>query len=164
MPKQDHLVCFLAGLLMHGASGPAARDWQTGVALLDTCIDTYASSKTGLGAEIVFFPIPGQAPIDHRDWRIDKRTPANPHPLDGRYILRPETVESIFFAYRLTGEQRYRCVKAEAVDLTAQRPSVGHLSGNRAALSATGRRLRERSRRRRAPGRARGQAGDLLAV
>ena len=110
MPKQDHLVCFLAGLLMHGASGPTARDWRTGVGLLDTCVDTYASSKTGLGAEIVFFPIPGQKPEDHRDWRIDKRTPANPHPLDGRYILRPETVESIFFAYRLTGDERYRFV------------------------------------------------------
>jgi hypothetical protein len=28
--------------------------------------------------------------------------------LDGRNILRPETVESLFLAYRITGEQRYR--------------------------------------------------------
>ena len=29
-------------------------------------------------------------------------------PYDSRYMLRPETVESLFIAYRLTGEQRYR--------------------------------------------------------
>ena len=28
--------------------------------------------------------------------------------MDGRNILRPETVESLFLAYRITGEQRYR--------------------------------------------------------
>ena len=28
--------------------------------------------------------------------------------LDGRNILRPETIESLFLAYRLTGEQKYR--------------------------------------------------------
>lgn len=27
---------------------------------------------------------------------------------DARYILRPETVESLFLAFRLTGDQRYR--------------------------------------------------------
>jgi hypothetical protein len=29
-------------------------------------------------------------------------------PYDARYMLRPETVESLFIAYRLTGDQRYR--------------------------------------------------------
>jgi mannosyl-oligosaccharide alpha-1,2-mannosidase len=31
-----------------------------------------------------------------------------PPPYDARYILRPETVESLFIAFRLTGNQRYR--------------------------------------------------------
>lgn len=58
--KQDHLVCFLGGSLMLGASTVGAaqtqvsrppqenelttigkRDWQTGSELLDTCIDTH---------------------------------------------------------------------------------------------------------------------------
>lgn len=34
--------------------------------------------------------------------------PGAPAPYDARYILRPETVESLFIAYRLTGDQRYR--------------------------------------------------------
>ena len=29
-------------------------------------------------------------------------------PYDARYMLRPETIESLFIAYRLTGDQRYR--------------------------------------------------------
>lgn len=122
-PKQDHLVCFLPGLLMLGVTGgdqhfdlsamskAQRQQWTMGEELLNTCIDTYDSSATGLGAEIVFFVPPGGQPrnaSDPRDWYIDKRTRQNPHPLDGRYILRPETVESIFVAYRLTGDERYR--------------------------------------------------------
>ena len=34
--------------------------------------------------------------------------PGAPAPYDARYILRPETVESLFLAYRLTGDERYR--------------------------------------------------------
>lgn len=29
-------------------------------------------------------------------------------PYDSRYMLRPETVESLFIAYRLTGDEKYR--------------------------------------------------------
>jgi mannosyl-oligosaccharide alpha-1,2-mannosidase len=28
--------------------------------------------------------------------------------IDARYILRPETVESLFLAYRITGDEKYR--------------------------------------------------------
>ena len=64
-PKQDHLVCFLAGSLLLGAvstrgggkyewasvppteeelsmgDGHAARDWKTGLDLLNTCMETH---------------------------------------------------------------------------------------------------------------------------
>jgi hypothetical protein len=64
-PKQDHLVCFLAGSLLLGAvstrdggayewasvppteeelnvgDGRAARDWKTGLDLLNTCLETH---------------------------------------------------------------------------------------------------------------------------
>lgn len=43
-------------------------------------------------------------------WGIDHRVACREGEaiLDGRNILRPETVESLFLAYRITGEQRYR--------------------------------------------------------
>jgi hypothetical protein len=59
-PKQDHLVCFLGGSLMLGATTSGAlvhnvsipprtdelteqgeRDWLTGVELIDTCMATH---------------------------------------------------------------------------------------------------------------------------
>ena len=39
---------------------------------------------------------------------IDFISRNGPPPIDARYILRPETVESLFIAYRLTGDPKYR--------------------------------------------------------
>ncbi|EPQ60212.1 glycoside hydrolase family 47 protein [Gloeophyllum trabeum ATCC 11539] len=131
-PKQDHLVCFLGGSLMLGAVTTEAlvdevpippkselltshgiRDWKTGAELIRTCMATHETA-TGLAPEIVHFRIPsdgvdsmlqGQAP---QDWYIKGARPRQFPPLDARYILRPETVESLFLAFRVTGDRRYR--------------------------------------------------------
>ncbi|KAJ7223606.1 glycoside hydrolase [Mycena pura] len=115
--KQDHLVCFLAGALMLGATTAGARgtavsvppdmgeltkegrrDWKTGVALLDGCLETHRTA-TGLSPEIAYWlPDPNQP---DREWHIKGS-------YDARYMLRPETVESLFIAWRLTGDVRYR--------------------------------------------------------
>jgi len=128
-PKQDHLVCFLGGSLMLGASTAGAlvdrvsvpplphelseqakRDWLTGVELVKTCMATH-DTKTGLSAEIVHFQIPGNKVEDwsgRTDWYIKGSQPGKIPSLDARYILRPETVESLFLAFRLTGDTMYR--------------------------------------------------------
>ncbi|KAH7104958.1 glycoside hydrolase [Auriculariales sp. MPI-PUGE-AT-0066] len=113
--KQDHLVCFLGGSLMLGAtdgahaaippdlskmSTNARRDWGTGQELIKTCMETH-KSKTGLSPEITHFhldPVEGA----QQDWYIKNSW------WDARYLLRPETVESLFIAWRLTGDQKYR--------------------------------------------------------
>ncbi|KAF9235130.1 glycoside hydrolase family 47 protein [Melanogaster broomeanus] len=132
VPKQDHLVCFLGGSLMLGATTSGAvvdhvsvpplphelseqgkRDWLTGVELIKTCMATH-DTQTGLSPEIVYFRTPGdgmdvqakgKAPSD---WFIKGSRPGAPPPFDARYILRPETVESLFIAFRLTGDTLYR--------------------------------------------------------
>ncbi|KAJ7218208.1 glycoside hydrolase family 47 protein [Mycena rebaudengoi] len=121
--KQDHLVCFLGGSLMLGATTIGAltekvsippkadelspvgqRDWTTGVGLIETCVDTYRTAS-GLSPEIVHF----REKVERGDWYIKgARPPGEPPVYDARYILRPETVESLFIAWRLTGNQRYR--------------------------------------------------------
>jgi hypothetical protein len=74
-PKQDHLVCFLGGSLMLGATRtgtlvhPASvppqvgelsetgkRDWKTGVELVKTCMDTHDTATYVLCAVYVSFP------------------------------------------------------------------------------------------------------------
>ncbi|EEB90547.1 hypothetical protein MPER_11229 [Moniliophthora perniciosa FA553] len=45
---------------------------------------------------------------DERDWYIKNWQKGGPITYDARYMLRPETVESLFLAWRLTGNIRYR--------------------------------------------------------
>ncbi|KAK7060811.1 mannosyl-oligosaccharide alpha-1,2-mannosidase [Paramarasmius palmivorus] len=122
--KQDHLVCFLAGSLMLGAAASegqnlsepaqpklfkprAKRDWKLGVELLESCMRTH-ETETGLSPEIAMF----RDKIDEtaeRDWYIKNwRKGGGATTYDARYMLRPETVESLFLAWRLTGDMRYR--------------------------------------------------------
>ncbi|GAA5855970.1 hypothetical protein JCM8547_000435 [Rhodosporidiobolus lusitaniae] len=124
VPKQDHLVCFLGASLLLGVTegaGPLPPDestftdsqiddWYAGKALIKTCVDTYTSSKTGLAPEIVnYYLDPSLAHSAGRDWFINSRHLSATHPpIDARNILRPETVESLFVAYRLTGDPVYR--------------------------------------------------------
>ncbi|KAG8987152.1 mannosyl-oligosaccharide alpha-1,2-mannosidase [Tulasnella sp. JGI-2019a] len=118
--KQDHLVCFLGGSLLLGATeahgelpptfegGRKARDWKSGEDLIETCMETH-NTATGLSPEIAMFdkdPIQ-RDPTDDREWYIKGNTRGDDL-LDARYILRPETVESLFIAYRLSGDSKYR--------------------------------------------------------
>ncbi|KAF7298942.1 Glycoside hydrolase family 47 protein [Mycena indigotica] len=131
-PKQDHLVCFLGGSLMLGATTTGAlvhpvsipprqhelseqgkRDWKTGTSLVKTCMDTH-DTATGLAPEIAHFRIASDG-MGHdarfpSDWYIKgaHQRPDELPPYDARYILRPETIESLFIAYRLTGDEKYR--------------------------------------------------------
>ncbi|KAJ6608839.1 glycoside hydrolase [Mycena sp. CBHHK59/15] len=126
-PKQEHLACFLAGSLMLGATTAGARtphtvvsvpprlnelssrglrDWKTGVALLEGCMDTHRTA-TGLSPEGVTFRTEADPAGGDRDWYINGANQASP-PYDARYMLRPEIVESLFLAWRLTGDTRYR--------------------------------------------------------
>ncbi|THU91943.1 hypothetical protein K435DRAFT_780448 [Dendrothele bispora CBS 962.96] len=136
--RQEHLTCFIAGSLMLGAttSGLAPgvvkasvpprpeefmarglRDWNTGTELLETCMKTH-DTATGLAAEIVTFKTEESPPHAHgtdeeeRDWFISgnhiNSKGAFWAPWDAHYLLRPEIVESLFLAWRLTGDMRYR--------------------------------------------------------
>ncbi|GAA96547.1 glycoside hydrolase family 47 protein [Mixia osmundae IAM 14324] len=129
-PKQDHLVAFLPGLIMLGVTEgqpdaiPADTgsfdekqevSWQIGTNLLQTFATTYFQSRTGLSPEIAFFYTKEEIEQkkDRRDWYIAKRQPARPGftpdpPGDAKNMLRPETVESLFLAYRQTGDPKYR--------------------------------------------------------
>ncbi|KAG6835146.1 hypothetical protein H0H93_004448 [Arthromyces matolae] len=109
-PKQDHLVCFLGGSLMLGATKSGAvvdkvsipplekelsdggkRDWKNGVELIKTCMATH-DTATGLSPEIVHFRIPSDGMDDYShmpsDWYIKGSRPGEHPPYDARYMLR----------------------------------------------------------------------------
>ena len=84
-----------------------------GLALVNGCEDTYASTLTGIGPEVF------QWVTDDTPANSTTNPPPPPDQLafyekagfyitDGNYILRPEVIESFYYAYRATGDQTYR--------------------------------------------------------
>ncbi|XP_076836167.1 endoplasmic reticulum mannosyl-oligosaccharide 1,2-alpha-mannosidase [Brachyhypopomus gauderio] len=97
-PKMDHLVCFLPGTLALGAhNGLPADHMELAVQLMETCHQMYAQMETGLSPEIAHFNLQDPAGRD-----IDVK------PADRHNLLRPETVESLFYMYRFTQDHKYQ--------------------------------------------------------
>ncbi|KAL9182005.1 hypothetical protein ACHAXT_012348 [Thalassiosira profunda] len=100
--KMDHLVCFMGGALALGAytdpkgldSERAQRDLRTARALTYTCYQMYARTRSGIAPEYVDFK--GK----DNDMTVPSRAPF--------YILRPETVEALYYLSKLTGDPVYR--------------------------------------------------------
>lgn len=113
----EHLTCFMGGLLALGAHSMSLmenkedfqqridRDMVTAKALTYTCYQMYASNETGLSAEKVSF-LSGTSRGNIRGYQ-----PANESEIrsvNGKYILRPEVVESLYILNKLTGDPIYR--------------------------------------------------------
>lgn len=98
-PKMDHLVCFLPGTLALGAhNGLPQEHMELAKQLMETCYQMYVQMETGLSPEIVHFNM--QAGEGGRD--VDVKL------ADRHNLLRPETVESLFYLYRLTQDKKYQ--------------------------------------------------------
>lgn len=113
-PKMDHLVCFYGGLLAVGATNGLTleeakklpdwdltmeSDFKLGEELTYSCYKMYHDvDKTGLSPEIVVFN--DKVSDDGKDFYIK--------PLDRHNLQRPETVESLFYLYRITKDDKYR--------------------------------------------------------
>nr|XP_019044540.1 mannosyl-oligosaccharide alpha-1,2-mannosidase [Kwoniella bestiolae CBS 10118]OCF23470.1 mannosyl-oligosaccharide alpha-1,2-mannosidase [Kwoniella bestiolae CBS 10118] len=118
VPKQDHLVCFLGGSFLLGITEGGKRevDWKNldevqeedfvvGKGIVESCMKTHETA-TGLAPEIAMFVQWSDERAADEDWYIKPNH--NGVLIDGRNILRPETVESLFLAYRATGDEQYR--------------------------------------------------------
>ncbi|CAK4106105.1 unnamed protein product [Aphanomyces euteiches] len=92
-PQQDHLLCFVPGMLALGTlsdTDPArvVKHLDLAKKLMRTCYEFYRRQPTGLAPDIVLFP----------GYNIK----------DPRYRLRPETVESLMYLFRVTKDATYR--------------------------------------------------------
>ncbi|KAG6003519.1 hypothetical protein E4U21_001919 [Claviceps maximensis] len=132
-PKMDHLVCFMPGTIALAATGGLTeaearklpswnekkeRDMKLARELMQTCWGMYKWMATGLAAEITYFhianpPQPESAPHHPPEqfdtdpeatWRQDFDVQSN----DVHNLQRPETVESLFYMWRITGDVKYR--------------------------------------------------------
>ena len=134
-PKMDHLVCFMPGTIALavtsgqtvstaktslGSSWTSTMDEDLALAreLMKTCWGTYKFMATGLAPEIAYFHVddpPLSYDPDRRskavDWYEedgDWRTDFNIHSNDVHNLQRPETIESLFYMWRITQEPMYR--------------------------------------------------------
>ncbi|EGG02131.1 family 47 glycoside hydrolase [Melampsora larici-populina 98AG31] len=77
-----------------------------GILLLETCMRSYTATKTGLGPEIFNFLPPDGSDGQRGNSEFYK---ANGFYItNSQYMLRPEVIESAFYAWRITGETKYQ--------------------------------------------------------
>ena len=129
----DHLVCFMPGTIALGATGgltvEEARkndnwgpkqesDMELAAELTKTCWGMYKKMATGLAAEITFFEIDDPPHMERHGarrsaditgeedaaWKNDYTVKQ----MDSHNLQRPETVESLFYMWRITGHEKYR--------------------------------------------------------
>ena len=136
-PKMDHLVCFMPGTIALGATEgrPLAEakesphwskkqvdDMELAKELTKTCWGMYKVMLTGLAPEIAHFEIEdpphmyrhGSLPSlkidfsasheESAEWKKDYILKSQ----DLHNLQRPETVESLFYMWRITGDITYR--------------------------------------------------------
>lgn len=123
-PKMEHLVCFLGGTMalsstegrslnnktfpQSGLSQLEEQDFQIGEELTRTCFEMYNQTQTGLAPEIVYW-VHKQGQTEGRtelEYTLGSDFIINIH--DGYNSLRPETIESLFYMWRFTGDEKYR--------------------------------------------------------
>ncbi|KAJ1963267.1 hypothetical protein GGI12_002156 [Dipsacomyces acuminosporus] len=112
--EMEHLACFYPGLLALGAHVlDRPQDLVLAEELTRTCYLSYKLSPTGLGPEKFEFPSSVRSPPPYNDGQRARQQmlEINKYGFRGtdyRYILRPETLESIFVLYRITGDPMYQ--------------------------------------------------------
>ncbi|XP_062109946.1 mannosyl-oligosaccharide 1,2-alpha-mannosidase MNS1-like [Humulus lupulus] len=93
--KMDELACFAPGMLALGSTGYGPEESKKILSLSEelawTCYNFYQSTPTKLAGENYFFRA-GQDMSVGTSWNI----------------LRPETVESLFYLWRITGNKTYQ--------------------------------------------------------
>ncbi|KAL3376882.1 hypothetical protein AABB24_003349 [Solanum stoloniferum] len=124
-PKMDHLVCFLPGTLALGATKGLTKERAMRENLLTfedmenlklaedlakTCVEIYSVTSTGLAPEIAYFNIEGNSEGGPGGGNKSSKylNDIIIKPADRHNLLRPETVESLFYLYRITGDSKYR--------------------------------------------------------
>ncbi|KAK0442307.1 glycoside hydrolase family 47 protein [Desarmillaria tabescens] len=113
----SHLACFHAGNWLYGGTILQNQTIvNTALELLDGCWNTYASTETGIGPEAFAYITPEQS---DRSLSSNQRLFYDKHGFyitSSSYILRPEVLESNFYAWRITGDSKYLDRVAKAVD------------------------------------------------
>ncbi|CAO2653213.1 Nn.00g026240.m01.CDS01 [Neocucurbitaria sp. VM-36] len=102
--KSQHLACFDGGnFILAGQVLGSQRYINFGLALVEGCHATYSQTATGIGPE-AFSWDENTVPAD----QVAFFQTAGFYITSSDYILRPEVIESYYYAYRATGDSKYQ--------------------------------------------------------
>lgn len=112
MYGSGHLACFDGGnFLLAGSALNESKYIDYGLSLVDSCYNLYNSTATKIGPEGFAWTINNTGiPANQNDFY-------NEHGFwitSADYVLRPEVVESYYYAFRITGDEKYRDYAWEA--------------------------------------------------
>jgi len=110
----EHLACFNGGnFILGGLTLDIPEYINFGIELVNSCHNTYISTATNIGPEVFRW----------QDSRLPLNATNNPPPPQNQsafysasgfwidssyYVLRPEVIESYYYAYRATGDTKYQ--------------------------------------------------------
>ncbi|KAK5662016.1 hypothetical protein OQA88_10127 [Cercophora sp. LCS_1] len=110
----QHLACFNGGnFILGGLTLDETEYINFGLDLVDSCRNTYISTATNIGPEIFRW----QDSVLPEDASNNPPPPANQTAFfkasgfwfeSAYYVLRPEVIESYYYAYRATGDPKYQ--------------------------------------------------------
>ncbi|RHZ47128.1 hypothetical protein Glove_590g23 [Diversispora epigaea] len=117
--KMGHLSCFAPGMLAIGSKVfDRPEDLEIAKKLVETCYWAYGITKTGIAAEELWFKIIEKYDYGEEENEIEGQEEGKnkfnglPNGIEQLmptyYILRPETIESLFVLYRITGDKKYQ--------------------------------------------------------
>lgn len=102
--RSQHLACFDGGnFILAGQVLQNQTYIDYGLALVNGCHETYTATVTGIGPE-GFGWDPAAVPSSQREFY----NKSGFYITDASYNLRPEVLESFYYAYRATGDTKYQ--------------------------------------------------------
>ena len=110
--RTDHTSFFAPGMFILGGDVLKEKKYLTfGLQLLETLREVYLATASGVGPEEIAWLPNGcydcVIPLEHMD-QAELNQAAGYYITKPAYLLRPEVLESIYYAYRVTGETMYQ--------------------------------------------------------
>ncbi|KAK4619976.1 Mannosyl-oligosaccharide alpha-1,2-mannosidase [Fulvia fulva] len=119
--SSQHLACFDGGnYLLGGIVLKEQKYTDFGLQLVDSCEDTYSQTLTGIGPESFSW---NTTTLPANQTEFYER--AGFWITNGNYILRPEVIESFYYAYRVTGDRKYQDYAWSAIQAINATTRVG---------------------------------------
>ncbi|KAH7159399.1 family 47 glycoside hydrolase [Dactylonectria estremocensis] len=144
-PSSSHLACFSGGnFILGGITLGEHKYTDFGLELAESCYQAYQQTPSGIGPE-GFRWVDGALPNDTNINTLPPPSQAAFYAKSGfwvtspAYILRPETLESVYYAYRAYGDSKWQDMAWEAFEALNRTCRVENgFVGIRNVMSETG--------------------------